>query len=59
MARIKVTGYIETDMLHEEDVDLADETGLSIGGFERLIQGIGTQSFEVANLDDVEAVLLP
>ncbi len=56
--RIQITGYIDTDMLHEDDVDLDDSTGLSVGGYERIIQGIGTESIPVADLDNIEVELL-
>lgn len=34
MALIKVTGYIDTDELSPDDVDLSDEMGLSSKGYE-------------------------
>lgn len=47
MARIKVTGYLDTDDLDPEDVDLDHEMGLSNKGYEEWTQFFGT-------LEDVE-----
>lgn len=47
MARIKVTGYIDTDDLDPSEVDLSHEMGLSSEGYERY-------STRPVMLDDVE-----
>lgn len=41
MARIKVTGYIDTGDLGEEEIDLDSPTGLSAQGFENIIMDLG------------------
>ena len=46
MARIKVTGYIDTDNLEPDLVDLAHETGLSEDGYIDVSRRL--------DLDDVE-----
>jgi hypothetical protein len=46
MARIKVTGYIDTDDLAPDDVDLSHEMGLSDKGYLGQINSLP--------LDDVE-----
>lgn len=46
MARIKVTGYIDTAGLDPDYVDLADDTGLSEEGFIEIGNDLG--------LDDAE-----
>ena len=51
MARIKVTGYIDTDALDPADVDLLHETGLSEPGFLAM-------SARPMHLDDVEFLLV-
>lgn len=50
--RIKVTGYIPVDDLDPEDVDLADKTGMSEAGFDRLHEELGSQ------LEDLDAELV-
>jgi len=45
MARIKITGFIDTDDLDDEDVDLEDKTGLTSEGFDKI-----NQEFELADL---------
>lgn len=55
MARIKVTGYIDTDDLPPEHVDLSHEMGLSNKGFEAFGVGPSIHGNGVsAGLDDVE-----
>lgn len=49
MALIKVTGYIDTDMINADEVDVDHPTGLSNHGFE---SGIGGTLREL--LDDLE-----
>ena len=52
MARIKVTGWIDTTELDEEEVDLGHKYGLSNEGYERLdgeLRSLG--------LDDVDFAL--
>ena len=51
MARIKVTGYIDTEELSMDDLDLSHPMGLSSDGYERL-------NAELSNyMDDVDFVL--
>jgi hypothetical protein len=49
MARIKVTGYLDTSGMEPSMVDLGHETGLSPSGYEKV-------TFDL-DLDDVEFVL--
>lgn len=51
MARIKVTGYILTDDLEPDHVDLNSETGLSEEGFEELSELFDLEglTFELQN----------
>lgn len=46
MARIKVTGYIDTDNLLPEAVDLEHETGLTDKGFLTLSNNLGLEDAE-------------
>lgn len=50
--RIKVTGYLDTDDMDIEDVDLDHEMGLSSEGFEKWSNTLGM-------LDDIEFVQDP
>lgn len=54
MARIKVTGYIDTEELEATGVelDLSHETGLTASGFDKLSAEFGQQ------LDDVDFELV-
>jgi len=60
MARIKVTGYIETDNMPDEFLDSADESGLSSAGYDALlgiqqVDGLEHEgNLSVGDLDDVE-----
>lgn len=56
MPRLKITGYIDTDSLRADEVDLDHETGLSSHGYETLVQDIhGTDaSLNLRLLEDVE-----
>lgn len=51
MARIKVTGYLNTEDCDPADLDLAHEMGLSSDGFEKWTGRFGV-------LDDVEFILV-
>ena len=55
MALIKVTGYIDTDGLPLDQIDLNHEMGLSTEGFEQL-SGIttGQSAFSLSSLEDLE-----
>lgn len=52
MSRIKVTGYLYTEDLDVEDVDLDHEMGLSDKGFQKYSRILNT-------LDDIEFVQDP
>jgi len=60
MARIKITGYIETDNLPDEFLDSSDDTGLSNAGYEAFMgiaQVAGLEhegNLKVRDLDDIE-----
>lgn len=45
MALIKITGYIDTDGLDPDFVDLTDDTGLTSDGYSEVVHELG--------LDDV------
>jgi hypothetical protein len=49
MARIRVTGYIDTTGLDPDYVDLTDDTGLSENGFIDVPREMGLE-----DLDDIE-----
>lgn len=51
MAKIKVTGYLDTEELEPEQVDLDHPYGLSDEGYEEISNSLG--------LDDVEFELQP
>lgn len=55
MPRIKVTGYINTDDLDADMVDLNNSTGLSTLGFEEL-QGMHdvNTALPISSLEDLE-----
>jgi hypothetical protein len=46
MARIRVTGYLETDDVDPEDVDLDHKMGLSASGYEKLSSELGLDEVE-------------
>jgi hypothetical protein len=52
MARIKVTGYVDTDDLNEDMVDLDHPTGLTAEGFDDL-------NATLLGLSDVTAEVVP
>lgn len=58
MARIKITGYIDSDDLPSEEVDLSDATGLSNLGYERALGVNGSldreslANYTLSSLDD-------
>lgn len=54
MGRLKITGYIDTDDLRPEDVDLEHDTGLSSEGFDILIAGVNDSAIKLSDLEDVE-----
>lgn len=54
MPRIKVTGYIHTEDLDPEDVDLDDTSGLSSDGFDNLVTGENGRPLSLADLEDIE-----
>jgi len=55
MARIKVTGYMETDGMNPEFVDLSHETGLSNKGYEAMSGASGEQfDYDLSSLDDLQ-----
>ena len=53
MARIKVTGYIDTDELNPEYVDTSHASGLSNTGYDQLCKDMMN-----AGLDDAEFELV-
>lgn len=53
MARIKITGYINTEGYPAEAFDLEHSTGFSAEGHEQLIAGITGDALSLADLDDV------
>lgn len=57
MARIKITGYVDTDDLNPEDVDLEHEMGLSSEGYDNLVTGENGRPLSLTALEDVEVTL--
>lgn len=57
MARIKITGYLDTEELDAEHVDLDDKTGLSEAGYEAVTTYEGQPPYKIADLTDVEVEL--
>lgn len=58
MARIKFTGYLDTDDLEPEQVDLGHKTGLSEQGYLDLVQGEGGAALSLSALDDVDSEIV-
>lgn len=54
MARLKITGYIETDELDPEYVDPDHPTGLTSEGYDNLIGGEMGLPLKLTDLEDVE-----
>lgn len=54
MARLKITGYVDTDDLRPGDVDLDHPSGLSAEGFDILITGANDSALKLTDLEDVE-----
>lgn len=55
MARIKITGYIDTDELGEEEVDLNHPSGLTSNGHDNIT---GPESlWRIGGLEDIEVEL--
>jgi hypothetical protein len=58
MARIKITGYINTSELDESEVLEMHPTGLTESGYTNLISGENGDPLSVADLHDVEVTYL-
>lgn len=56
--RIKITGYLETDDLDSDQLDLSDSTGLSAEGYDNLITGEDGAPLQITGLNDVEVELV-
>lgn len=54
MARIKVTGYIDSEDLDPEDVDLSDPTGFSEEGHLKHVVGEDGRALALTDLEDVD-----
>lgn len=54
MTRIKITGYVESDDLDPEHVDLTHSTGLTEDGYLDLVAGEQGKPLKLTDLDDVE-----
>lgn len=52
MARLRVTGYINTDDLEQEEVDLDHFTGLTTEGFERLHGELNLDDLRISVVHD-------
>jgi len=57
MARIKITGYIDTDELEQDEVDTSHEMGLSVEGYEAAVGIDGGGGWSFTRMNDVEFVL--
>jgi hypothetical protein len=55
--RIKVTGYLEIEDLDEDQVDLDDETGLSLEGYQGVLSG-GPKGLGLGDLVDIDIELV-
>jgi hypothetical protein len=53
--RIKITGYLDTEEMDSEDVDLGHPTGLSTKGYDDVTSMEGT--LRVSELEDIEVRL--
>lgn len=54
MSRIKITGYVDSEDLTPEYVDLNHPTGLSEEGYLNLVGGEDGAPLTLVDLDDVE-----
>lgn len=51
MARIKVTGYLDTDEMNPDDVDLAHPMGISANAYERWSAAGGVEGEYLEDLE--------
>lgn len=57
MARIKISGYLNTDDLSPEQVDLDHESGLSEQGHEEITSIFSDgPPFKISDLEDIDVV---
>lgn len=54
MARLKITGYIDTAELDDSHVDLDHPSGLSSEGYDDLVTGESGSALALTDLEDVE-----
>jgi hypothetical protein len=58
VARIRVTGYLDTDDLDPDHVDLGHETGLSGRGDEAITSVFGDAQVRISELEDLKLELI-
>jgi hypothetical protein len=58
VARIRVTGYLDTDDLDQDHVDLGHETGLSGRGDQEITSVFGDAQVRISELEDLKLELI-